>query len=276
MTRYLSLFFIFLLSLAFTCCHSSRSAIDSIESAENDKSPESRFNDATSRYLDWNDVDASVKLQLKQPKEMGISGKLSMKRGENIVLSLRFLGMEVMSLYITPDSIFASDKIHKYYFAENLKSLTKGFPMAINDLQDMLMGRPFIINHGTLTPKGKKLISLESVGEMIAVIPKKSYNPIEYAFGLDCNNNLKALTATRNEAIVLQCIYDGHCNDTPAGNVAQQNLVDMFVSDKNLQAMISVSYDNAKWNTGNIRQWKKPKGYKRIYGDALINAITKQ
>ncbi len=205
---------------------------------------------------------------------MGISGKLSMKRGENIMLSLRFLGMEVMSLYINTDSIFASDKIHKYYFAEGLKSLTKGFPMTLNDLQDILMGRPFIINHGTLSTNNKDLISLESVGDNIAIIPKKSYNSIEYAFGLDDNNSLKALTATRNETIVLQCIYDGHCNETPAGNVAQQNLVELSLSDKNLQTLISISYDNAKWNTGNTRQWKKPKGYKRIYGDALINAIT--
>lgn len=254
-------------------CHSARqsavtSANDSIK-----LSLDSRFDLLAGSYTDWNDVNVPVKLRLQQPKEMSISGRLYMTRGENVMLSLRFLGMEVMNLYVNNDSIYATDKIHKYYLAEDLKSLVAGFPMTINDVQDLLLGRVFLLQHGTLSPKMKRYVELSEINSYMAISPKKSFNGIEYAFGADADNRLKALTATREGNDVLQCVYD-KWTDSKAGMVACSNQVSLTLGETFLQATLESNYDDAKWETPNTRSWKMPKGYKRVYGKALIEAFA--
>lgn len=261
------------IAMWLTGCHSARQSAVATGNDSIKLSLDSRFDLLAGSYADWTDVNAPIKLRLQQPKEMSISGRLYMTRGQNVMLSLRFLGMEVMNLYVNSDSIYATDKIHKYYLAEDLKSLVAGFPMTINDVQDLLLGRVFLLQHGTLSPKMKRHVELSEINSYMAISPKKSFNGIEYAFGADADNRLKALTATRNGSDVLQCVYDKWV-DSNAGKVACSNQVSLTLGETFLQATLESDYDAAKWDTPNTRSWKMPKGYKRVYGKALIEAFA--
>ncbi len=76
-----------------------------------------------------------------------------MQRDRSVHLSLRFLGMEVASLMVTQDGIFALYKLERLYFAESISDLLGGFPTTVGNVQDLLLGRAFILGDtpGTLT-----------------------------------------------------------------------------------------------------------------------------
>lgn len=59
-----------------------------------------------------------------------------------LLLSLRFIGFEVAQLYADADSVFAVEKIHKWYVAESIQRLGAGTGLTLADLQGYLLGRP--------------------------------------------------------------------------------------------------------------------------------------
>lgn len=69
-----------------------------------------------------------MNVSLKLPKRISASGTMTMTRGKDISISMRVLGIEVATLYITGDSVIALDKWHKYYLAESVESLLGGCP----------------------------------------------------------------------------------------------------------------------------------------------------
>ena len=93
----------------------------------------------------WQRLKTPVTLRLYSPKSVSISGNAVMERGKSIMISLRFLGMEIGSLYVTNDSIQIIDKFNKRYVKEPLAQLLAGFPVNISNVQDLLLGRPFLL-----------------------------------------------------------------------------------------------------------------------------------
>ncbi|MDE7407820.1 MAG: DUF4292 domain-containing protein [Muribaculaceae bacterium] len=91
----------------------------------------------------WTTFSAPVKLKLETPKRMSISGRCSMEYGKSISLSVRMLGMEVATIYVTPDSVFAATtKFQKYYMKESLSSVLDDNYVPFEGLQDLLAGDP--------------------------------------------------------------------------------------------------------------------------------------
>ena len=91
--------------------------------------------------LEWHDVYMPVKLNLKSPSSMSMSGRATMVRDSVINLSMRVLGFEVAVANITNDSVWLVDKYHKYMFAEPLSAITGTYRMSVGDIQDMLLRR---------------------------------------------------------------------------------------------------------------------------------------
>lgn len=233
------------------------------------------FDVLTSSYEEWQDVNIPMKIELTEPQKISISGRAIMVRDESVMLSLRFLGMEVLNIYMTDDSIFATDKIHKYFLAENLKSITAGIPMTINDVQNMLLGQAFLFENGTLTKSMRKQVILSQMDEYWTILPKNTVGDIEYAFGVTKNDKLRALTATRGDVTLMQCVYDDD-TQSPAGVISQSVGITAMTSSKRLNVNIKWNSDAAKWNVGNLRKWSAPKGYKRIYADTLLKMLSEQ
>lgn len=92
---------------------------------------------------DWSNVYASANISLEKPMEMSFSSRVTMQRGEYIHLSMRFIGMEVVAVYMNSDSLYFVDKYHKYLFAEPNKAvLGENYSnLTINDIQDVILGK---------------------------------------------------------------------------------------------------------------------------------------
>lgn len=94
----------------------------------------------TQQSQQWTIFSAPLKLKLDSPKRVSISGRCSMERGKSILLSVRMLGMEVGNAYVTPDSVYVTDKIHKYMLSESLDEVLNGNYVEFTALQELLMG----------------------------------------------------------------------------------------------------------------------------------------
>lgn len=72
---------------------------------------------------------------------MSISGRVTMIRDRSIYMSLRMIGMEVATVYVNTDSIFATEKLHKQMLASDFDK-TLGGKLSVGELQGLLLGEP--------------------------------------------------------------------------------------------------------------------------------------
>ena len=66
--------------------------------------------------LDCKGLSANARVSLNVGgKDLGVNGKLFMKRDEVVRISLRFIGMELGILEFTPQEVLVVDRVHKQY-----------------------------------------------------------------------------------------------------------------------------------------------------------------
>lgn len=97
-------------------------------------------------YQTWDDVQMPVTVTLidAEGKGQSLSGRLTMVRDSAIEISLRAMGVEAANAYIDPDTVVVADKYHKQYLAEPYCSVFGASGLSVGNLQDALLGTPFI------------------------------------------------------------------------------------------------------------------------------------
>lgn len=267
------------LIIAITGCRSSKSTTSSNSESNQQKSEQedanlkSRFDSVASTYMDWNDIVVPVELNLVQPKEFSITGKATMVKDESIYISIRFLGFEAANIFINNDSIYATYKMGRIYLAENIKNLAKGYPIKLSDIQDMLLGRAFIVGEGTINASMEKNISLKRNDENWILTPKSNIPKVNYNYTFDLKTNLlKLLTVFIDNSNPILCNYDYYSN-TAIGQVAQETTISATIAEKPLKASLRWDFNNARYNSGAKTSWKKPNGYQKVEASALLKAF---
>ena len=221
------------------------------------------FNSTVSEYKNWKDVVVPIDLSLISPKQLSVSGRVTMVKDEFIYISIRVLGFEVANVYITNDSIYASYKIDKIYIAEDLRSVLGSYPASIGDLQNLLLGRAFVLGKGAITPSMENDFSLLANDDHWKIIPHSIKN-IGYEFLFENgSNNLSSLSVDVNNKRRAVCTYASPIS-TSAGKFAKSVTVSSELKGKAVCAKIAWDFNDAKWNTSATHKWKTPKGYRRI------------
>ena len=143
---------------------------------------------------DWQTMQAGGNIKLSAGSSFSSSIQVRMVRDKDIYISLRpALGIEVGKLLITADSIYAVDKIHKRFIAEKVSLLTAGIPVTVSDVQNIFLGRAFIIGKGTLSDANKDQVSAAKAGSGYTVTPSEHYKGHVYSFAYDKLNNIVTL-----------------------------------------------------------------------------------
>ena len=223
---------------------------------------------------DWNTLQAGGNIALKGGKNFSSSMQMRMVRGEAIFISLRpLLGIEVGKLLITADSLYAVDKVHKRYIAEKVSLLTAGIPVTVSDVQDIFLGRPFVIGQGTFSEALKEMINVVQGSSALTLSPNEGYKGYGYAFTFDNSNRVTGLNITREgSAEPSYKVKYGAVNRTPAGNIAHNIDVDAPVEKK--KVAFSISYKNIDWN-GSVKIDRNiPNGYKRMSAADLFSMFS--
>lgn len=266
-----------IMTLLTASCHSSRSGVvsggDYSPSAAEPlgkKALDELFTRLESSYGEWDGVKMPVTLNLISPKSMSIGGTLTMERDRSVHLSFRFFGMEVASMMVTEDSIFAVYKVEKIYFAESIRDLLGGFPATVGNVQDLLLGRPFILGENTLS---RSLCRLDGNGATWTISPERSPAGMSYDFTVDTpTGNLELLTVNIPSRSPIVADYsDFALSDT--GPMAGMTSLSAKSGNTRFAAEITLNPRKAEWGKGLGKTWSAPKGYRRVIAADILKKL---
>ena len=171
-------------------------------------------------------------------------------------------------LNYSPDLV----QIHKRYIAEKVSILTSGIPVTVTDVQDIFLGRPFIIGKGTLSEALKSQVTA-SKESPIVLTAKESYKGYGYSFSFDKNNRISSLdiVPAGSSAAAYQVKYSD-VRGTKAGNIAHAINVSASIEKKKMA--FSLSYKDIDWN-GKVKIDKDiPNGYSRMSAKDLFSMFS--
>ncbi len=223
---------------------------------------------------DWQTMQTGGNIKLSAGSNFSSSVQVRMVRDEAIYISLRpVLGIEVGKLIITADSLYAVDKVHKRYIAEKVSILTSGIPVTVSDVQDMFLGRPFIIGKGTLNKELQSQVTASNKGNTLILTPKERYKGYGYAFTFDKNNRITSLdiVPAGSTTAAYQVKY-GDVRSTTSGNIAHDIKVDATIEKKKMA--FSLDYKKVEWN-GKVKIDKSiSTNYKRMSARDLFSMFS--
>lgn len=225
----------------------------------------------------WQKLRMPLTVKLSQPKSVSFSGTATMVRGRSVTLSFRVFGMEVAVLYLTPDSLLAIDKFHKRYVMEPLAPVLGGFPVNIDNVQDLLTGRPFLLgsDKSIVDDAGKFDIDVAGGSNVWTMIPEKMPSKVEYGFSFDTMLNLVALIVKVADKAPVDISYSP-AETTSVGLLSPMVTIDAKAGKTAVAG--TVSYNLGKLKTDDAvdaREIQTPgSNYERIPAKSLLKIVS--
>lgn len=225
----------------------------------------------------WDKLRMPLTVRLSQPKSVSISGTATMVRGKSLTLSFRVFGMEVAVLYLTQDSLLAIDKFHKRYVMEPLAPVLGGFPVNIDNVQDLLTGRPFLLGSDkTIAADASKFdIDVTSDSNIWTMIPKKMPSKVEYGFSFDSMLSLVALIVKVADKAPVDLTYSP-AEQTPVGPFSPQIAIEAQAGKTAVAGTISYNFGKLKTDKAvDDRPIQQPgSNYERIPAKSLLKIVS--
>ena len=268
-----------LLAAMMTACGTFKKATSNTDTTTtNTTSPQGDYTDPYDAVIatlgDWQTLQTGGNIKLNAGSSFSSSIQMRMVRDQAIYISLRpVLGIEVGRLLITADSLYAVDKVHKRYIAEKVSILTSGIPLTVSDVQDIFLGRPFIIGKGTMNEGVKAGITVTREGNMVLLTPSEQYKGYGYTFTFDKNNRITSLdiVPVSSGTAAFQVKYSD-VKGTTAGNIAHGINANATVDNKKMA--LSLTYKDIDWN-GNVKIDRSiPGGYSRMSARDLFSLFS--
>jgi len=267
--------------LAMTACGTSRQATTTQTTTPSTTTPTTtnkmtdaqRLDAIAAQLGDWQTLQTGGKMNLTGGKSLSSSMQMRMVRDQSVFISLRpMLGIEVAWLLVTADSVYAVDKVHKRYLAEKVSLLTAGVPVTVREVQDIFLGRPFVVGEGTYRADLQPQVTLTTTGNTCKMSPNAGYKGYAYTFGFDSRNSITTLDIVpqRGGAAVCQVRYSD-VQSTTAGNIAQSIAVDANVDGSKFA--FTLDYSNMEWNREVKAAPSLPTNYKRISAKSLASLL---
>lgn len=224
-------------------------------------------------YGEWTELSVPVKVSLSSPKSISGSGRAYMRRGQDIYISIRLLGFEVATAYVDSDSVMIADKINRRYIAEPLSRILGNGNLTISDVQDILLGRVFVNQKGTLSAKIIKDVELKQEAGYWLIDPKKKVAGASYKFEMT-DGETPSLRTLCVEAAgrEVRCEYSDP-KTTKAGSFMQKAAINAEAGSKKISATLKWDLGSAKYEVSSSIGWKTPKNYTKINVTNLLKGF---
>lgn len=261
-----------------TACHSGKSVPKTNTGSVTAGLPASATDISLSieSYRPWERVKIPVTLRLREPKSISVSGNAVMERDKSIMISLRFFGMEIGNIYLTDDSLTAIDKFNKKYVSEAIRPLLGGFPVTISNVQDILLGRPFVAGSQLRARELTKDFEIERSGADggFSLIPRDMPPGVEYGFAFSAAGDLMALLVKAGSHQPVTVGYEDS-RATQFGPFAGGTSVEASAGKTAIDATLEWNFGKASWDEKvELRRPSVPSNYERVNAQKLIKAFT--
>ena len=266
--------FAFILLIGLAGCRSSKSIVDQSMLDYSSLTLSERLQEVAAANCPWTQLNLPLKVSLKSPDKLSLSGRIYMRRNHDIYVTLRVLGIEVANMYVNKDSIYVADKAHKYYLAEPIDKIFAGASLSIGDIQDVLLGRAFINNRGTLTADMLNQVAVaDGENNSWDISPQSKINgSISYSFRLsDSDNSMQSFTVDTGSK-QYSCSYSDPTT-IDGSRFMQRMSISTKVGKTEIDATLAMDFDKVKWEVPESARWRTPKNYRRINPRALSQAF---
>lgn len=186
-----------------------------------------------------------------------VTAEIRIKKDEQILVSIRFLGITMAKALITPKSVNYYEKINGSYFEGDFSSLSQwlGTDLDYNKIQNMLLGKAI----DDLT-KGKYS---ESVVEKTYRLDAISNDSTKKSFFLDSDTFLiekQEITQTTEERMIKVAYPENKVYNEAI--LPTSVLINTFQKKGNTE--INLEYNSVSFNEELSFPYSVPNGYKRI------------
>ena len=232
------------------------------------------FESMVATYGDWTSLRVPVTLRVSGTKNLSIGGTATMVRDKSLTMSLRFFGMEIGSLYVGADSLVVIDKVNRQYMVQPVGDALAGFDVNISNLQDLLLGRVFLLGKEKLTPAMASDFKITDNADGMLLTPRKQPSAVSYSFMVN-GGVLNLLTVDRGSGEPVTCTY-ADALETEGGRVAGSATVAAKLKDKPLELEFDWNFGKARWNDpSDVKDLKIPSGYTRRTAAEILKTAQK-
>lgn len=230
-------------------------------------------------YPKWTSVYLPVRLKVSGPAQLSLSGRATMIRGEELYISFRMLGMEVASVYADKDSVFITDKYHKWLFGEDLSRISECYGITLSNLQDILLGRPALLGAENITAANSDqflITPIKGGGGGYAVYSQLKNAITQYNYIVNRINDddiaLRVLAVTPPDGKSIECNYAAPTG-TPVGWLPEVLSVSTPVGDMLLMVELTWGMTDSEWDTQRRINWRRPSGYREVNSASLLKLM---
>lgn len=265
-----------LILFSLTSCHSSRRAATGNSAIGDGGSPKERLASLASYYTahPLGAYSAPTTVAITSPVKTKISGTLSVVPSRYIHFSARFLGMEVGTLMITPDSVFGKIKPGKKYIAESLDAVAAVLPVTLDQIQDLIAGRIIIPGHDEIDRKAISTCRFTSGEELWTVTPADSRGKLDVSFSLSTATNrlfqVNAVAPRKASTLVTLTDYQSTLSGDLPGNIN----INVITGDHSISADLDMNLSKLKTDISADRNWSAPRGYSKVSPADIIRILA--
>lgn len=262
-----------LVSLALVGCRSQRDTVREVSQAAESQAD---YDAMVAACRQWQRIRVPFTLKILAPQKASIGGTATFDRGNSIYMSLRMLGMEVAVVDINSDSLCIAEKMNRQYLSVPVASALGGLDASIDNIQDLLTGRAFILGADSLTLalRDRFKISATAPGEPWLLTPRKQPSGAKYSFAVNPAGSLAIMTVDTSGGQRANATFGSPVITDTCGPFASSVLVTTKLKDKDLELIIEWDFGRAKFdNEVELKNLKIGSNYRRLDPQALLKNL---
>ncbi|WP_304201453.1 DUF4292 domain-containing protein [Flavobacterium alvei] len=247
----------FISSLTLVSCKSKTAAVD-VSKTENKKSINKIIENYYNNKTDFSTLYIKASVQYASEKQnQNVTAEIKLKKDEQILISIRFLGITMAKASITPTKVSYYEKVKGTYYEGDFSALSQllGTDLDFSKVQNMLLGRA-IDN----LKEGKYTESLEN---QVYRLDETADDNLKKSFYIDANSflmNKQEITQTKEERMI-QVVYS---NPKEFKEMTLPLNINIDTYQKKGKAEINLEYNTVSFNEELSFPYSVPNDYKRI------------
>lgn len=262
--------------LFITSCKTARPALAPVARVE-DKANSRLFEDVLSRQPDFRTLSSKMDITLSMGRR-SLSSKATLKMRKDYALQISLqplFGVEVMRLYLNPDTIIVLDRMNRRYVKEALKDVKKEYPVGFDffTLQSLFTNSVFVTDAMRPLPEDYTRFKMTSAPNSYLLQATDATSRIDYEFTINGNDRVSQTRLMQSDKQrTLQWEY---------GNFVVINEKLAFPLDMNVvagsasqKAQVNMSLTNPVFNEGVDFSNAIPVSYQRMGLQDVIRIIT--